>query len=54
MKLIFKVFGLVLLLASTAQADSITTIQLKNRPAIEIIPVVKPMLGADDAITPLN
>ena len=51
MKLIFKVLGLVLLLTSTAQADSITTIQLENRPAIEIIPVVKPMLGADDAIT---
>lgn len=51
MKLLLKLLGLMLLLTSTVQADSITTIQLKNRPAIEIIPVVKPMLAADDAIT---
>ena len=39
------------LTALTAQADSITTIQLHNRPAEEIIPLVKPMLGQADAIT---
>lgn len=45
---------LILLLAlpfSTLQAQPITTIELHNRPADEIIPVVKPMLGADDSIT---
>ena len=53
MKLFFTLPGLVLLLllASTAQADSITTIQLQNRPAVEVIPIVKPMLEPGDAIT---
>jgi hypothetical protein len=50
MKLTYKLLALVLLV-STVQAASITTIQLSNRPAAEIIPIVKPMLGADDAIT---
>ncbi|GMQ88528.1 MAG: secretin N-terminal domain-containing protein [Gammaproteobacteria bacterium] len=39
------------LLAAAAWADSITTIQLQNRPAEEIIPIIKPMLGADDSVT---
>ncbi len=39
------------LLASAVQADSIATIQLQNRPAEEVIPIVEPMLGAGDAIT---
>ena len=51
MKLACKLLGLALLLVSTVQADSIATIQLSNRPAEEVIPIVKPMLGADDAIT---
>jgi type II secretory pathway component GspD/PulD (secretin) len=43
---------LVLCLAAlTAQADSIATIQLHNRPAADIIPLVKPMLGPGDAIS---
>jgi type II secretory pathway component GspD/PulD (secretin) len=50
MKLLYKLLGLVLL-ASVVQADSITTIRLSNRPAAEVIPIVKPMLGADDAIS---
>ncbi|MDH3760001.1 MAG: hypothetical protein OEU50_03405 [Gammaproteobacteria bacterium] len=50
MKHVFTLLGLVLL-ASTAQANSITTIQLSNRPAEEIIPIVKPMLGTGDAIS---
>ena len=50
MKLFYTLLGLFLLL-SAVQADSITTIQLRNRPAAEIIPVVRPMLGADDAIS---
>lgn len=50
MKLFFSLVGLMLL-ASTVQADSVNTIQLRNRPAAEIIPIVKPILGADEAIT---
>jgi type II secretory pathway component GspD/PulD (secretin) len=37
--------------APTVQADSITTMVLHNRPAEEIIPLLKPMLGPDDAIS---
>jgi hypothetical protein len=40
-----------MLLISVAQADSITTIQLQNRPAEEIIPIVKPMLGTNESIS---
>ena len=40
-----------LLLLSAAQAASITTIQLQNRPAEEIIPIVKPLLGPGEVIT---
>jgi type II secretory pathway component GspD/PulD (secretin) len=50
MKRLFKLLGLVLLV-SAAQADSMSTIQLQNRPAEEVIPIVKPMLGANDVIT---
>lgn len=50
MKLAYKLLGLMLLV-STVQADSITTINLSNRQAEEIIPIVKPMLGDEDAIT---
>ncbi len=38
MKLLYTLLGLKLLLASAVQADSITTIQLRNRPADEVIP----------------
>ena len=50
MKRLFKLLGLVLLV-SAAQADSMSTIQLQNRPAEEVIPIIKPMLGANDVIT---
>lgn len=50
MKRLFILLGQVLLVA-TAQADSMSTIQLQNRPAEEVIPIVKPMLGANDVIT---
>jgi len=40
-----------LLLLSAAQAASITTIQLQNRPAEEIIPIVQPLLGPGEMIT---
>jgi type II secretory pathway component GspD/PulD (secretin) len=44
------ILAFLLLLASAAHAGSLTTIQLMNRPAEEIIPIIKPMLGAGDAI----
>ncbi len=50
MKLHYKLLGLVLLV-SAVEADTITTIQLLNRPAEEVIPIVQPMLGVDDAIS---
>ncbi len=40
-----------MLLFSAVQADSISTIQLQNRPAEEVIPIVEPMLEAGDAIS---
>jgi type II secretory pathway component GspD/PulD (secretin) len=43
--------ALSLLLLSSVQAASITTIQLQNRPAEEIIPIVKPLLGPGEVIT---
>jgi len=39
------------LLAAATWADSIETIQLQNRPAEEIIPIIKPMLSANDSVT---
>jgi len=42
--------GLVLLV-SAVQADSISTIQLQHRPAEDVIPIIEPMLGADDGIS---
>jgi len=50
MKLFYILLGLVLV-ASPLQADSLTTIQLQNRPAEEIIPIIKPMLGTGEVIT---
>ncbi|MDH3716077.1 MAG: hypothetical protein OET44_19780 [Gammaproteobacteria bacterium] len=50
MKRLSRLLGLVLLV-SAVQADSISTIQLQHRPAEEVIPIVEPMLGADDAIS---
>jgi type II secretory pathway component GspD/PulD (secretin) len=51
MKRLGTLLVMALLLASAAQADSLTTIQLMHRPAGEVIPIVKPMLGPGDAIT---
>ncbi len=50
MKRLFRLLGLVLLV-SAVQADSISTIQLQHRPAEEVVPIIEPMLGADDAIS---
>ena len=50
-RILFMLLGLALLLSSSVQADSITTIQLMNRPAADVIPIVEPMLAVDDVIT---
>lgn len=49
MKRLYPLLGL--LLSCAVHANSITTIQLMNRPAEEVIPIIKPMLGAGDVIT---
>lgn len=51
---LFASFLLVLFyltMPAAAQAEAIATIELQNRPAEEVIPIVKPMLGADDSIS---
>ena len=48
---LYGLLAFSLLLLSAAQAASITTIQLQNRPAEEIIPIVKPLLGPGEVIT---
>ena len=50
MKLRLLLLGL-LLAVSAVQANSITTIQLRNRPAAEVIPIVQPMLLQDESIS---
>ena len=40
-----------LLLVSVVSASSITTLQLDNRPAAELIPIIEPMLAPGDVIT---
>jgi len=50
-RVLFMLLGPVLLLSASVRADSISTISLMNRPAVEVIPIVKPMLGTDDVIT---
>lgn len=40
-----------LLLVPAVQADALSVIQLQHRPAEEIIPIIEPMLGDNDAIS---
>ena len=40
-----------LLLMSAASAESLSIIELRNRPAAEVVPIIEPMLGANDAIS---
>ena len=40
-----------LLLVSTVRADSVSVVQLQHRPAAEVVPVIAPMLGPNDAIS---
>ena len=41
----------ILLLVSVAQAQSLTTLQLRNRSAAEVIPIIEPLLAAGEVIT---
>jgi type II secretory pathway component GspD/PulD (secretin) len=50
MNRLFLLLGLVLL-AFQAQAQSIVAIELENRPAAEVIPIIQPMLRPGDAIS---
>ena len=50
-RLLCGLLALSLLLLSAAQAASITTIQLQNRPAEEVIAIIKPLLGPGEVIT---
>ena len=43
--------AMIALQTAVASANSMTTIQLNSRPAEEVIPIVKPMLGDGDAIS---
>jgi len=45
------IFAALFFLASVVRADSITTIELQNRPAAEVIPIIQPMLGPGDALS---
>lgn len=40
-----------MLLSFAVQANSLTTIQLMNRPAADVVPIIKPMLAPGDVIT---
>ena len=51
MKLLLPALLAGLLLTFTLQAASLTTIQLNNRPAEEVVPIVKPFLGTGEKIT---
>lgn len=51
MNFLIKLLGLALLLTPQLHAQSIATIQLTNRPASEVIPIVEPMLATDDVIS---
>jgi type II secretory pathway component GspD/PulD (secretin) len=51
MKLLTSLVLALVVYSGTVYAASIETIQLKNRPAEEIIPLIKPMLGPDDSIS---
>jgi len=46
-----KLLLILCLLASVAQAASLTTLQLRNRTAAEVIPIIEPMLEPGDVVT---
>lgn len=45
---------LVLALAATTAADELQVIQLKHRPAQELLPVIRPLLGPNDAVSAVD
>lgn len=47
-------FVAALLVAALAGADEARVIQLRHRPAADVIPVIKPLLGPDDAMTGMD
>ncbi len=51
MNILMALLCSISLFAGAALADPIQTIQLTHRPADEIMPVIKPMLGTDDSLT---
>ena len=51
MNILMALLCSISLFSGVALADSIQTIQLAHRPADEIMPVIKPMLGPDDSLT---
>jgi len=51
MKRIYLPIILALLCAAASAADSLTLLQLRNRPAAEVIPVIEPLLGPGDRIS---
>lgn len=51
MNILMALLCSISLFTGVALADSIQTIQLAHRPADEIMPVIKPMLGPDDSLT---
>ena len=51
MNILMALLCSISLFTGVTLADSIQTIQLAHRPADEIMPVIKPMLGPDDSLT---
>jgi hypothetical protein len=51
MRRIYSLLTLALLVVSAVGAASIATIQLRNRPAAEVIPIIEPLLEPGDAIS---
>ncbi|MEA3241992.1 MAG: hypothetical protein U9Q19_00965 [Pseudomonadota bacterium] len=51
MNILMALLCSISLFTGVALADPIQTIQLAHRPADEIMPVIKPMLGPDDSLT---
>ncbi|HFD79250.1 MAG TPA: hypothetical protein ENK05_02500 [Gammaproteobacteria bacterium] len=51
MKTLIALFTALVLSITTARADGIHTVQLKHRPADEVVPVIQPMLRPGDSIS---
>ena len=50
MKLFYHLIA-ILMLTCPVQAEVVTTLQLNNRPAAEVIPIIEPMLAVGDRIS---